>query len=51
MKPTEYPLASEIKPDPGYVSTTMSETSVIPELSESASGAAAAAASSAANDK
>ena len=36
MKPTEYPLASEIKPEAGYVSTTMSETPVIPELSESA---------------
>lgn len=52
MKPTEYPLASEIKPEAGYVSTSMSETPVISELSESASGAAAAAAaSSAANDK
>jgi tetratricopeptide (TPR) repeat protein len=52
MKPTEYPLASEIKPEAGYVSTSMSETPVISELSDSASGAAAAAAaSSAANDK
>jgi tetratricopeptide (TPR) repeat protein len=52
MKPTEYPLASEIKPEAGYVSTSMSETPVISDLSESASGAAAAAAaSSAANDK
>jgi len=46
MKPTEYPLASEIKPEAGYVSTSMGETPVIPELSESASGNAAASSSS-----
>ncbi|HVZ86871.1 MAG TPA: tetratricopeptide repeat protein [Polyangia bacterium] len=39
MKPTEYPLASEVKPEAGYVSTAMEETSVVPELSESASAA------------
>ena len=43
MKPTEYPLSSEIKPEAGYVSTTMSPTPVITELSESASAAAASA--------
>jgi TolA-binding protein len=36
MKPTEYPLSSEWKPEAGYVSTTMSPTPVINELSESA---------------
>jgi len=36
VKPTEYPLSSEIKPEAGYVSTTMEQTSVVPELSESA---------------
>jgi hypothetical protein len=36
VKPTEYPLSSEIKPEPGYVSTTMEQTTVVPELSESA---------------
>ncbi len=46
MKPTEYPLASEIKPDAGYVSTSMSETPVISELSESASGTTASSSSS-----
>jgi tetratricopeptide (TPR) repeat protein len=41
MKPTEYPLASEAKPEAGYVSTAMEQTSVVPELSESASAASA----------
>jgi tetratricopeptide (TPR) repeat protein len=35
MKPTEYPLSSEVKPEAGYVSTNMSPTPVVPELSES----------------
>ena len=34
MKPSEYPLASEVKPEAGYVSTTMSPTPVVSELSE-----------------
>src|SRR5450432_564467 len=34
MKPSEYPLSSELKPEAGYVSTTMAPTSVISELSE-----------------
>ncbi|HEX3697757.1 MAG TPA: tetratricopeptide repeat protein [Polyangia bacterium] len=42
MKPSDYPLASEVKPEAGYVSTTMSPTPVISELSESAPVAAAA---------
>jgi hypothetical protein len=46
MKPTEYPLASEIKPEAGYVSTSMSETPVITELSESTSVAASKTSSS-----
>ena len=37
MKPSEYPLSSEVKPEAGYVSTTMSPSSVVPELSESTS--------------
>ncbi len=37
MKPSEYPLSSEVKPEAGYVSTTMSATPVVPELSESVS--------------
>ena len=49
MKPTEYPLASEIKPEAGYVSTAMSETPVINELSES--GSAATSTSSSSSDK
>ena len=32
MKPTEYPLSSEVKPEAGYVSTTMSPADVVPEL-------------------
>jgi tetratricopeptide (TPR) repeat protein len=40
VKPTEYPLSSEVKPEAGYVSTTMEETPVIPEISETASAAA-----------
>jgi hypothetical protein len=35
MKPTEYPISSEIKPEAGYVSTTMEPTRVVNELSES----------------
>jgi tetratricopeptide (TPR) repeat protein len=48
MKPTEYPLASEVKPEAGYVSTSMEETPVVSELSESmpTNAANAAAASS-----
>ena len=34
MKPSEYPLSSEVKPEAGYVSTTMAPTPVITELSE-----------------
>jgi tetratricopeptide (TPR) repeat protein len=34
MKPSEYPLSSEMKPEAGYVSTTMSLTPVVSELSE-----------------
>ncbi len=34
MKPSEYPLSSEVKPEAGYVSTNMSPTPVVPELSE-----------------
>jgi TolA-binding protein len=41
MKPTEYPLSSEMKPEAGYVSTMMAPTALIPELSET--GAAATA--------
>jgi TolA-binding protein len=37
MKPSEYPLASEMKPEAGYVSTSMSATPVVSELSESVS--------------
>jgi hypothetical protein len=42
MKPSDYPLSSEMKPEAGYVSTTMSPTPVIPELTEGAPIAAAA---------
>ncbi len=35
MKPSEYPLSSEVKPEAGYVSTTMSPSPVVLELSES----------------
>jgi TolA-binding protein len=42
MKPSDYPLASEVKPEAGYVSTQMSPTPVIPELSEVAVAATAA---------
>ena len=42
MKPTEYPLSSEVKPEAGYVSTNMSPTPVVPELSESVSAGKAA---------
>ena len=37
MKPSEYPLSSEVKPEAGYVSTTMSPSPVVMELSESVS--------------
>jgi len=37
MKPSEYPLSSEVKPEAGYVSTTMSPTPVVSELAESVS--------------
>ena len=43
MKPTEYPLSSEVKPEAGYVSTTMAPSSVVPELSEATSTPAASA--------
>ena len=33
MKPSDYPLSSEVKPEAGYVSTAMSATPVIPEIS------------------
>lgn len=33
MKPSDYPLSSEVKPEAGYVSTAMSPTPVISELS------------------
>jgi len=33
MKPSEYPLSSEVKPEAGYVSSAMSPTPVISELS------------------
>jgi hypothetical protein len=35
MKPTEYPLSSEVKPEAGYVSTTMTPATVVLELAES----------------
>ena len=44
MKPVEYPLSSEIKPEAGYVSTSMSPTTVITELSPEVAVSAAAAA-------
>ncbi|HVZ71506.1 MAG TPA: tetratricopeptide repeat protein [Polyangia bacterium] len=34
MKPSDYPLSSEVKPEAGYVSTNMSPTPVVSELSE-----------------
>jgi hypothetical protein len=43
MKPSEYPLSSEVKPEAGYVSTTMSPSPVVPELSESVSAGGPAA--------
>jgi tetratricopeptide (TPR) repeat protein len=46
MKPTEYPLSSEVKPEAGYVSTTMVPATVVTELAESGLPAAAAAAQS-----
>lgn len=32
MQPTEYPLAAEVKPEPGYVSTLMTPAQVMSEL-------------------
>jgi len=46
MKPTEYPLSSEIKPEAGYVSTTMVPATVQMELAESGMPGAAAQAQS-----
>lgn len=40
MKPSDYPLASEMKPEAGYVSTAMSPTPVISELSTEVAAAA-----------
>ncbi len=51
MKPTEYPLASEIKPEAGYVSTTMSETPVISDLGEGAPPSSSSSSSSSSSDK
>ena len=42
MKPSDYPLSSEVKPEAGYVSTMMSPTPVISELSRVAAMPAAA---------
>ena len=39
MKPTEYPISSEVNPEAGYYSTNMSPTPVVPELSESVKSA------------
>jgi TolA-binding protein len=41
MKPSDYPLASEVKPEAGYVSTAMSPTPVIPEISMEVAASAA----------
>jgi len=43
MKPSEYPLSSEIKPEAGYVATTLTPTTVVPELAPEAAAAPAAA--------
>ena len=43
MKPSEYPLSSEVKPEAGYVSTTMAPSPVVTELSESVTSGTAAA--------
>ena len=51
MKPTEFPLASEIKPEAGYVSTSMSETPVISDLGEGAPPASSSSSSSSSSDK
>jgi len=32
MKPSEYPLAAEAKPEPGYVSTPITPAAVVSEL-------------------
>lgn len=40
VKPTEYPLSSEVKPEAGYVSTTMEQTSVVSDLGEGIPAAA-----------
>ena len=42
MKPSEYPLSSEMKPGAGYISSTMAPTQLIPELSETTTAVAAA---------
>jgi hypothetical protein len=46
MKPSEYPLSSEVKPEAGYTSSTMSPSSVVLELSESTTTGAPAQAQS-----
>ena len=51
MKPSEYPLSSEVKPEAGYVSTTMSPSPVVTELSESVSVGAQQQASAQSGDK
>jgi len=43
MKPTEYPLSSEIKPEAGYVATSLAPTAVVPELAPEVAAAAPAA--------
>ena len=43
MKPSEYPLSSEVKPEAGYVSTMMSPSPVVNELSESVTAGSAPA--------
>ena len=32
MQPSEYPLAAEVKPDPGYVPTLMTPAQVLQDL-------------------
>ena len=32
MQPSEYPLAAEVKPDPGYTAPLMTPASVVPDL-------------------
>ena len=43
LQPSEYPLASETRPEPGYESTLMSPSPVVSELPASARGPVAAA--------